>query len=292
VGFVRRVFPGSRGRRPQGWYDLPRSGWFEIDVVEDYRASLAFLFPSTGKGEEPAIYDDVAVTLRRDPRNRHDRNAVEVRRRDRVIGHIPRDKAPAWSAYLAKLEAAGYRARAAARVRAGWSVYWIDLLADPDCDYLLPDEQAALDAEQQREDAGRAAAEAQRTLERERKTALRAALRQQREAVKALEAERRASGQCLLCGRPLGETSSARRRLVRCADCRKGDGRKYASSACPYCDGAFDPLPTATGTCPTCGEQVHVQVGPDGFTYLLQTRDLPVLEQAWAELGGTRADRH
>lgn len=57
----------------------------------------------------------------------------------------------------------------------------------------------------------------------------------------------------------------------------------YATSVCPYCSVALAPLPKAKERCPACGLPIHVRSGPDGYTYLLQERDLPVLEQAWAE---------
>ena len=61
------------------------------------------------------------------------------------------------------------------------------------------------------------------------------------------------------------------------------DPRPYASDTCPYCAARLDPLPKAKKRCPACGQPIYVRSGPDGFTYLLQTADLPVLEAAWAE---------
>jgi hypothetical protein len=58
---------------------------------------------------------------------------------------------------------------------------------------------------------------------------------------------------------------------------------EYANTACPYCDAALDPLPTALTECPACGATIWVRGGPDGLTYLLQEADLPVLDQAWQE---------
>jgi len=58
---------------------------------------------------------------------------------------------------------------------------------------------------------------------------------------------------------------------------------EYANTACPYCNAALDPLPTARMDCPACGATIWVRGGPDGLTYLLQEVDLPVLEQAWQD---------
>lgn len=59
--------------------------------------------------------------------------------------------------------------------------------------------------------------------------------------------------------------------------------RPYASTACPYCKVEMSPLPKAKSKCRRCGEAVYVRSGPDGFRYLLQEVDLPVIEAAWAE---------
>jgi hypothetical protein len=59
--------------------------------------------------------------------------------------------------------------------------------------------------------------------------------------------------------------------------------RRYASTACPYCGVALESLPKAKKKCPACGQPIWVRAGPDGFTYLLQDGDRPVLERAWAE---------
>ncbi|MGZ8514655.1 MAG: Ig-like domain-containing protein [Candidatus Limnocylindrales bacterium] len=58
---------------------------------------------------------------------------------------------------------------------------------------------------------------------------------------------------------------------------------EYATSVCPYCSAALVPLPKANEQCPACGQPIHVRSGPDGYTYLLQERDLPLREPVWAE---------
>ena len=59
--------------------------------------------------------------------------------------------------------------------------------------------------------------------------------------------------------------------------------REYANTTCPYCAAGLDPPPRAKKRCPSCGQPIYVQSGPDGLTYLLQEVDLPVFEAAWAE---------
>ena len=61
------------------------------------------------------------------------------------------------------------------------------------------------------------------------------------------------------------------------------EARPYATTVCPYCSLAVDPLPKAKKRCPHCGRPIYVRSGPDGYRYLLQEVDLPVLEAAWAE---------
>jgi hypothetical protein len=222
MGILSRLFGGPQAEQPKAtgwgqWYDIPGGGYFEIAGVQHHKDNVARRFPPS-RGEVQ-VYDDIPVTLHRDPRNRHDPNAVEVRLDNRLIGYIPRESAPAWSGYLARLEAAGYAARATARVRAGAVAYWIYLYADEDADYLMPAEEAerqeqrrlaAIEAQQVRE---------QRAAEKAARAAAREQEREDRAVRHALEDERRAAGVCLSCGGPL-ETGGRGRPPVRCADCR------------------------------------------------------------------------
>jgi len=65
---------------------------------------------------------------------------------------------------------------------------------------------------------------------------------------------------------------------------------EYANTTCPYCSAPLDPIPKAKKKCPACGQPIFVRRAPDGLRYLLQERDLPVLEQAWAEVHDDRND--
>jgi len=60
-------------------------------------------------------------------------------------------------------------------------------------------------------------------------------------------------------------------------------GRTYANRTCPYCSAPLEPLPRRDANCRTCSRRIHVRLGPDRLTYLLQDVDLPVLDAAWAE---------
>ncbi len=61
------------------------------------------------------------------------------------------------------------------------------------------------------------------------------------------------------------------------------DDRRYASTFCPYCSAALDPVPRAKKRCPYCGGAIWVRSGPDGLTYLLRDVDRATLDEAWAE---------
>lgn len=65
---------------------------------------------------------------------------------------------------------------------------------------------------------------------------------------------------------------------------------EYANNTCPYCSVPLEPLPKAKKKCPSCGQAVQVRRGPDGLRYLLQTVDLPAMDQAWAEYRGQSGD--
>jgi hypothetical protein len=107
----------------QKWYDVPSHGSDEIEVAGTghYRCPYA----NTPAGHDAVSYPVDAV-LEREPSNRHDPNAVRVAVNGKQAGHLPADIAPAWSQYLATLEAGGYRARVAAVAWVGtnvWRVY-------------------------------------------------------------------------------------------------------------------------------------------------------------------------
>lgn len=59
--------------------------------------------------------------------------------------------------------------------------------------------------------------------------------------------------------------------------------RLYANSACPYCASDLPEYPRSRKPCPSCAQPIHVRLGPDGLTYLLQADDLPAMDQLWTE---------
>lgn len=218
MGFLRRVLGGGTTATPRlGWYDLPPAGYFMVAGVEHHKGNLARSIPAT---REEVVYDDVPVTLHRDPRNAYDRNAVEVRLNDRLIGYIPREQAGTWTAYLARLDDAGYGARATARIRVVNNTYWINLRADPDASYGMPEEEAARAAERERAEVDRLARIASRKAEQAEKLAERKRASERREQAAAVEQSRRADGLCIACGKRIEATRRAGRPAVRCASCR------------------------------------------------------------------------
>jgi hypothetical protein len=59
--------------------------------------------------------------------------------------------------------------------------------------------------------------------------------------------------------------------------------REYANTACPYCGAELARLPKGKSKCKSCGNAIHVRLGPDGLTYLLHEADMPAMEQAWVD---------
>jgi hypothetical protein len=172
------------------------------------------------------------------------------------------------------------------------------------------------------EDAEREREMARRQQEREEAAAAREAARIERETHR--EAKRRAAAQaaawklqglCVECGATIEPRAGSGRRAVRCVlhrqpeppsddrpagvakegDARhdraaeREDERPYANTTCPYCGAVPDPLPKAKSRCRVCGQAIFVRSAPDGFCYLLQEVDLPVVEAAWVEYHQAKA---
>jgi hypothetical protein len=181
-------------------------------------------------------YRDVAVELVHEPANPDDRNAVAVLVEGLQVGYIPRDYAPAWSAFIAEKNRAGMRVRASGQM---WAVrgrgdepdfgIWLSVPVDP-ADYARweagrPEREAAAERERiAREQARRERHAARERAEQERCSARkqvdaerRTARERERQAEPDLDTARRAAGLCLDCGAPLKKTPGARGRPpVRC----------------------------------------------------------------------------
>lgn len=68
------------------------------------------------------------------------------------------------------------------------------------------------------------------------------------------------------------------------------DERPYNRTDCPYCGEELHPLPKRKRACPSCGQPVSVQSGPDGIRYLLREADLAAHQSRWdAFFGGQSA---
>lgn len=215
MSILKRLFgtqtaPGpDRGQRAEpdaAWYTVPSGGYFEVAGTSHHYAELARVFPPRPSDDDP-LKVEVDAVVERERDNPYDPNAVAVRIHGRLAGYIPREHAPAWAAFLDRLEAEGYRARATARVWIGHSAYYVNLRADEDAAYQTPGE-------------ARVAREADEQRRRE------AAERRERAEKQALEAVRRAAGVCVTCGNAIERMPGRRGRPpIHCEAClvaRKG----------------------------------------------------------------------
>jgi hypothetical protein len=142
VGFLRRLLGGGGDQPSAAWYEIPRGGYFAVAGVVHHTAEIARVYPLRRAGQEP-VSQDIFATLQRQPQNPHDPNAVAVLLDGHLAGYIPKENASAWSHYLARLEADGYRVKVHARIWIGNDNYYLNLRADEDADYALPSEQAS-----------------------------------------------------------------------------------------------------------------------------------------------------
>jgi hypothetical protein len=212
VGFLRRLLGGNahRGDQPGlAWYEIPRGGYFEVAGVAHHKDDIARVYPPRRDDQDP-VTQDIFATLQREPQNHYDPNAVAVLLEGWLAGYIPKDKAPAWSSYLARLEAEGYRARVHARIWIGSGTYYLNLRAHEDAEYFLPSDLTAREAEL-----------AQQEAERQERRAARDEARGARTHQEAQAAEWRAAGLCPGCGGEVDARQGGRGRpRVYCATCR------------------------------------------------------------------------
>lgn len=208
MSFLRRWF----GAPPAAVYDLPGSGYMDVMGESFHNADLDRIFHP---GPEPEI-SDVVATLRRDPRNRFDPDAVEVRIDGHLVGYLPRGLAGPWSAYLAGFEAQRRIVRCQAHVwrrrTPGYAhgLYYINLRI-PDSPRHYFEEEARL---------RRNAAETATATRAAEPTARSVARSEARATAAALRATRRADGVCIDCGGPIAPTGRRGRPPVRCETCR------------------------------------------------------------------------
>lgn len=81
--------------------------------------------------------------------------------------------------------------------------------------------------------------------------------------------------------RLFGQTSQTPEQPATTTQPAAAPPRRYASTDCPHCGQALDPLPKAKKKCPHCGQPMYVRSEPDGLTYLLREADLEAHEQRW-----------
>ena len=80
----------------------------------NYFAAIQGLYPAGGSGEMT-----VDVSLNHDPRNKYDKNAIEVRASTGLLGFLPREDAVSYAPILAQLQANGAYLVTDARIY-GW----------------------------------------------------------------------------------------------------------------------------------------------------------------------------
>jgi hypothetical protein len=92
---------------------LRGSGWFGQEVVGEshYFPALRSLAGATSTGER-----ETTAHLRREPSNRHDRNAVQVLIDGRLVGYLPRESAAEYGPSLQRVEQSAKVAQCRARV--------------------------------------------------------------------------------------------------------------------------------------------------------------------------------
>jgi RNA polymerase-binding transcription factor DksA len=225
MSFLRRLFGSPPTPTPGDVYVLPSRGFLEVVGEAYHEADLDRVFHAGPAAQS----DDVVATLRRDPTNVHDPNAVEVLIQGRLGGYIPRDLAGPWSAYLAGLESPDRVIQCNARVwrRHGegyaHGLYYINLrIPNAPGEYLEAAEarqrRATAKAESEvAKAAARVAAAQVRVTAREAKVAAATGAR-------ALAVERKASGLCVSCGDAIALTGQRGRPPVRCDACRAAGG--------------------------------------------------------------------
>lgn len=113
MGFLKRALGASA---PTPTWDIPPSGYIKVAGVMDHAAEIGTAF---GRREDN-LNEDVAVTLRRDPRNASDPNAVEVRLQGVTAGYLPKEIAAAWAPLLDRVEQGGRVPTAIAKVWYRW----------------------------------------------------------------------------------------------------------------------------------------------------------------------------
>jgi hypothetical protein len=245
VGFLDRFRGRGDEQNALRWFDLEPAGYFEIAGVAHHKDALRAIFGtrevhrnvvsespigdtgltltiSTGTTGQEIL--EVPAELRRDPRNRYDANAVEVRISDLLVGYIPTDAAPAWSRFLSTCEAEGYRVRAMARVWVGDDRYYVNLHAHRTAKHLPPLEAQA-ELRELAERAAKADVEwARVSAERDREKADRLfekiAAKDARAANLARESAWRAAGRCERCGGALEPHVGRGRPSIYCGACR------------------------------------------------------------------------
>lgn len=221
MAFLRRFFGGQSARVP---FDIAPDGFLEVAGVAHHKENLARIYSRS----EEAVIEEGQAELWREPGNRYDPNAVQVRIAGRLVGYLPREAAPAWSAWLASYEAQGRVARVRTHVWRRWGAAYAEPTAYI---HLLIHEDPAELARREAEEETRTARRQEREEDRLERARQRAEQHGQRVAEVIARAEQehawRMAGLCAGCGGPLLHGSGRRGRpSIYCDACRAaGKGR-------------------------------------------------------------------
>lgn len=101
-----------------------RTGWCNVDVVGEYYHSkeIRKLYPKQIQHGDREIRS--RAVLEPEPTNRHDRHAVKVIVKGRLVGYLPRELAPDYAGVLAGLRAQGLSPTTDCRIYAYESQEW------------------------------------------------------------------------------------------------------------------------------------------------------------------------
>lgn len=121
--------PRSRPKGAPPWL-LHRRGWYAQAVAGEshYEAHLRKI-TRRGEGER-----EVTALLVRDPKNKYDKNAVQVLVDGGLVGFLPKEDAPAYHPAIALVESRGFTATAAGRLWWSSSAEWFSASVSLDLD--------------------------------------------------------------------------------------------------------------------------------------------------------------
>lgn len=130
MSFLKRILGGGGSNSdetsgpciPVTWlqpYSFRAAG-YEVKVVGESNYQEALEAACGGRSGDGARVPLVTASLRREPTNQHDRNAVRADLNGRCAGYIPRDQAPIFGEVLGKMAEQGLPPTCRAWLTGGW----------------------------------------------------------------------------------------------------------------------------------------------------------------------------